>query len=164
MLAEIEDFLSGLGDGEPEPDRVLATIVCAAGPLDADPDAVRRLVQGNRGRLVTCASGSVLATFDSPPRAIGCAAALRDAASASGIVIRVGVHTGEVDIHASGVIGVPSQVAARLAAIAVPGEILASRIVKDLLVGSGIAFVDRGEHELPGLDGDLPTFVAAPAR
>ncbi len=164
MLAEIEGFLSGLGGGEPEPDRVLATIVCAAGALDADPDAVRRLIQTNRGRLVTSAAGSVVATFDSPARAIGCAAALRAAASASGIVIGVGVHTGEVDIRADNAGGgVSSQVAARLAAIAEPGEILTSRIVKDLLVGSGIAFAARGERGLPGLDGDWPIFAAAPA-
>ena len=113
---------------------------------------------------MTSAAGSVVATFDSPARAIGCAAALRAAASASGIVIGVGVHTGEVDIHADNAGGgVSSQVAARLAAIAEPGEILTSRIVKDLLVGSGIAFAARGDCELPGLDGDWPTFAAAPA-
>ena len=143
-------FYAGLAREEPEPDSVLATIVCAAGPLDADPDAVRRMIQANRGRLVTSAEGTVVTTFDSPARAIGCATALQDAASTSGIVIRVGVHAGEVDIRASDIAGLSSQVAACLATVAEPGEILASGIVRDLVVGSGIAFDDRGERELPG--------------
>jgi pimeloyl-ACP methyl ester carboxylesterase len=163
MLAEIEGFLAGLAREEPEPDTVLATIVCAAGSLDADPGAIRRVIGANRGRLVTSAEGTVVATFDSPARAIGCATALREAAGTSGIVIRVGVHTGEIDIRASDIAGVSSQVAARLAAIAEPGEILASRIVRDLVVGSGIAFDDRGERELPGLDGEWAIFAATPA-
>jgi pimeloyl-ACP methyl ester carboxylesterase len=163
MLAEIEGFLAGLAREEPEPDTVLATIVCAAGSLDADPDAVSRVIVGNRGRLVTSAEGTVVATFDSPARAIGCATALREAAGTSGIVIRVGVHTGEIDIRASDIAGVSSQVAARLAASAEPGAILAARIVRDLVVGSGIAFDDRGERELPGLDGEWAIFAATPA-
>ena len=77
-------------------------------------------------------------------------------------MIRVGVHTGEVDIRASDIAGLSSQVAACLAAVAEPGEILASGIVRDLVVGSGIAFDDRGERELPGLDGHWGIFAATP--
>jgi hypothetical protein len=159
MLAEIEDFVSGLAGQGPELDRVLATIVCTAGPLDAYEDTARRLIQANRGRLVTSADASVVATFDSPARAIRCATALRDAAGTSGVPVQVGVHTGEVDIGADDIAGVSSQVTARLAAVAQPGEILTSRIVKDLVLGSGIAFADRGQHKLTGSDDDWPVFA-----
>jgi pimeloyl-ACP methyl ester carboxylesterase len=159
MLAEIEDFVSGLAGHEPEPDRVLATIVCTVGPLDAYQDTARRLIQANRGRLVSSADASVVGTFDSPARAIRCATAVRDAAGKSGVPVRVGVHTGEVDIRADDIAGVSSQVTAGLAALAQPGEILTSRIVKDLVLGSDIAFADRGEHTLTGSDDDWPVFA-----
>ena len=145
MLAEIEDFVSGLSGDEPEPDRVLATILCASGPLDSHDDAVRHRVEAHRGRVIRSTNETILATFDSAVRAIRCAAALR---ASAGIPIRVGVHTGEVDIRGDDIAGLSSRVTARLAALAQPGEILTSRIVKDLVVGSGIAFADRGEHEL----------------
>ncbi|MGH7209959.1 MAG: alpha/beta fold hydrolase, partial [Acetobacteraceae bacterium] len=119
MLSEIEDFLSGLSGAEPEPDRVLATILCAGGPFDVHDDAARRCVEAHRGRVIKCTDEWVLATFDSAVRAIRCAAAL---CASARIPIRVGVHTGEVDIRADDIAGVSSQAAARLAAVAQPGE------------------------------------------
>jgi class 3 adenylate cyclase len=124
---------------------VLATILCASGPLDSHDDVVRRRVEAHRGRVIRSTNETILATFDSAVRAIRCAAALR---ASAGIPIRVGVHTGEVDICGDDIAGVSSRVSARLAALAQPGEILTSRMVKDLVVGSGIAFADRVEHEL----------------
>jgi pimeloyl-ACP methyl ester carboxylesterase len=157
MLAEIERFLAGRSlarpePDRPEPDRVLVTIVCAVnaalGGDDTDVAAVRAEVQAHRGRLIECTSEVTLATFDSPARAVRCAAALRDvAAGAAGGgagAFRAGVHTGEVEISAEGIAGASGDVAARVAALAGPGEILATQIVRDLVVGSGIAFADRG--------------------
>jgi pimeloyl-ACP methyl ester carboxylesterase len=160
MLAEIEDFVSGLSGDEPEPDRVLATILWASGPLGSHDEAVRRGVEAHRGRVVRSTNDTILATFDSAVRAIRCAAALR---ASAGISIRLGIHTGEVDIRADDIAGVSSRVAASLAALAQPGEILTSRIVKDLVLGSGIAFSDRGEHKLTGADDGLPVFAVLEA-
>jgi class 3 adenylate cyclase len=129
---------------------------------DADLAAVRAQVQGHRGRVIKCAPDVTVATFDSPARAIRCAVALR-AAAAGGSSFRAGVHTGEVEISADGIAGASGDVAARVAAMATPGEIVATQIVKDLVVGSGIAFDDRGERELPGLDGEWAIFAATPA-
>ena len=147
MLAEIEDFLSGLAGREPEPDRVLVTILYA---LTDDQLAVAgRQVKAHRGRLIRSTSEYTMATFDSPVRAIRCAAALRDDASASGIALRAGVHAGEVEFTGEDIGGVSGQVAAAVAGAARPGEILTSRIVKDLVVGSGIAFADGGAQRPP---------------
>lgn len=159
MLAEIEDFLSGLAGREPEPDRVLVTILYA---LTDDHLAVAgRQVKAHRGRLIRSTSEYTMATFDSPVRAIRCAAALRDDASASGIALRAGVHAGEVEFTGEDIGGVSGQVAAAVAGAARPGEILTSRIVTDLVVGSGIAFADGGAQRLTGTAEDWPLLAVA---
>ena len=93
----------------------------------------------------------LLATFDGPARAIQCAAAIRDGAlHGYGLEVRSGVHTGEIELLGNDVGGIAVHIGARVGALAGPGEVLVSNTVKDLVVGSGIAFEDRGEREFKG--------------
>jgi class 3 adenylate cyclase len=82
-----------------------------------------------------------------------CAEAIRDAAQELGLEIRAGIHTGEVEVRGEDIGGLSVHIGARVAAAAEPGEILVSRTVWDLVVGSGIELTDRGEHELRGVPG-----------
>ena len=93
----------------------------------------------------------VLATFDAPVRGLRCAETLRSALSDAGIAIRAGVHTGEVELRGDDVAGIGVHIAARVAALAESGELLASRTVKDLVAGSDYAFESRGMHSLKGV-------------
>jgi class 3 adenylate cyclase len=103
----------------------------------------------------------VLATFDGPARAVRCAAALREAASREGITIRAGLHTGEIEPRAGAdITGIAVVIAQRISALAGPREIVVSRTVVDLTAGSGLEFGQRGEHELKGVPGVWPVFVA----
>jgi class 3 adenylate cyclase len=111
--------------------------------------------------MINCTSEGLLATFDGPGRAIRCAAAIRHAAANLGIPTRAGVHTGEVELRGDQVTGMSLQVAAQVAALAQPAEILVSRTVKDLVAGSGISFADRGNHQLSGIGDTWPLFAVA---
>jgi class 3 adenylate cyclase len=170
ILDEIEEFLTGVRRG-PEPDRVLATVLitdivgstetaAALGDrrwrelLQAHHAAVRRELERFRGREVDTAGDGVLATFDGPARAIRCAIAIRDVVEAIGLSIRAGLHTGECEMHGSGIAGIAVHMGARVAASAGSGEVLVSSTVKDLVAGSGIEFEDRGVHELKGVPGE----------
>jgi class 3 adenylate cyclase len=96
----------------------------------------------------------LLATFDGPARAIQCAAAIREGARRGyGLEVRSGLHTGEIELLGNDVGGIAVHIGARVGALAAPGEVLVSNTVKDLVVGSGIDFEDRGEHELKGVPG-----------
>jgi pimeloyl-ACP methyl ester carboxylesterase len=167
VVDEIEEFVTGIRPA-PEPDRVLATVVftdivgsteqaAALGDrrwrdlLAAHHAAVRRELERFRGREIDTAGDGFLATFDGPARAIRCAGAAVGAAKELGLVLRAGVHTGECEFLGEKVAGIAVHVGARVAAAAAPGEVLVSGTVKDLVSGSGIEFVDRGEHELKGL-------------
>ncbi|MGZ8717904.1 MAG: adenylate/guanylate cyclase domain-containing protein, partial [Aeromicrobium sp.] len=92
-----------------------------------------------------------LATFDGPARAIRCACAIRDAVRGLGIEIRAGLHTGEIELAETGVEGLAVHLGARISALAQAGEVLVSSTVKDLVVGSGIEFIERGTHTLKGV-------------
>jgi class 3 adenylate cyclase len=98
--------------------------------------------------LRTHTAGRVLATFDAPGQAIRSAVALRNETPAEGLGLRVGIHTGETDLTGDQIVGPSLSIAERVADHAQHGEILVSRTVKDLVVGSGITFVDRGSHPL----------------
>ena len=102
------------------------------------------------GRVVKGLGDGILATFDAPARGLRCADALRAALAAAGIPIRAGVHTGEVELRGEDVSGIGVHIAARVAALAGAGELLASRTVKDLVTGSGYSFDSRGLHSLQG--------------
>ncbi len=94
-----------------------------------------------------------MATFDGPTKAVLCAAAIRDAVSVLGLEVRAGIHTGEVEVRGDDIGGIAVHIAARIAALAGPGEVVVSRTITDLVAGSGMEFDDRGHHELKGLPG-----------
>jgi class 3 adenylate cyclase len=129
--------------------------------LDRHDEAARRLVDQEGGRLIKRTGDGVLALFDGPGRGIRCALALRAELRASGIEIRAGLHTGEVDLRSDDVGGIAVHIAARVLAAADPGEVLVSRTVHDLVVGSGITLEDRGTHTLKGLDHQWQLFAAS---
>jgi class 3 adenylate cyclase len=178
VLAEIERFLR-----EPEtattPDRVLATVLftdivasteqlAATGDdawgrtLDEHDRTMDRLVASYRGRVVKSTGDGILATFDGPARAVRCAAEMIDAASHQGITLRAGLHTGEIEIRPTDVVGIAVHTANRIAALADAGQILVSRTVVDLTAGSGLQFEPRGERALKGVPGSWATYAALP--
>lgn len=116
-------------------------------------DRVRYQLASFRGREIKETGDGFLALFDGTARAVRCAALIRDSVRELGIQIRAGIHTGEVEIVPNDVRGVAVHTAARILALAGPGEILVSGTTHDLLAGSGLAFEDRGSHELKGLSG-----------
>jgi class 3 adenylate cyclase len=121
-------------------------------------DLVRRQLERFRGREVKTMGDGFLATFDGPARAIACACAIRDAVSQLGLGVRAGLHTGELEIRDSDVAGIAVHIGQRVSSLAQPGEVLVSRTVVDLVVGSGIQFSDRGEHDLKGVPGSWRIF------
>jgi class 3 adenylate cyclase len=167
LLDEVEEFLTGVRR-EPEPDRVLATVLFtdivgstekAAALGDgawrelriAHHDRVRHLLDTHRGHEVDTAGDGFFATFDGPARAVRCAMAIAEAVRPLGVEIRAGCHTGEVELVGKDVAGVAVHIGARVAALAGPGEVWTSQTVKDLTAGSGLVFEDAGEHELKGV-------------
>jgi class 3 adenylate cyclase len=121
--------------------------------LDDHHALVRRQLELNKGREVNTAGDGFLATFDSPTRAVQCAQAIRDGVQRLGLTIRAGIHTGECEVAGRDVSGLAVHVASRVQSIADSGEILASATVRDLAAGSGLSWIDRGEHELKGVPG-----------
>ncbi|HWD51730.1 MAG TPA: adenylate/guanylate cyclase domain-containing protein [Acidimicrobiales bacterium] len=167
LVDEIQEFVTG-ERYQPGPDRTLATILFtdivdstanAARMGDrrwtqvlADHDGlVRRQLERFGGRFVKDTGDGLLATFDSPARAIRCALALRDGAGHLGIQMRAGLHAGEIERRGEDVGGIAVHVAARVAATAVAGEVLVSNTVVDLVEGAGVTFADRGAHTLKGV-------------
>jgi class 3 adenylate cyclase len=127
--------------------------------LDSHDSVTKALVDRHRGRVVKLTGDGALATFDGPGRALRCAFSLRDALEPLGVVIRAGVHTGEVELRGSDIGGIGVHVAARVLDAAGPGEVMASGAVPLLVAGSGIEFDDRGEHELKGVPGTWKLFA-----
>ena len=163
----------------PDPERILATVMFSdivdstrraaelgdrrwRDLLESMEAAVGRELQRFRGRAVKTMGDGFLATFDGPARGIRCATAIRDAArSQFGIEIRSGLHTGEIEVMGDDVGGIAVHIGARVGGIAQGGEVLVSGTVKDLVVGSGIAFEDRGERELKGVPGEWRLWAVA---
>jgi class 3 adenylate cyclase len=173
----VEEFVTGVPAAD-VPDRVLATILftdivgstetaAALGDnawkrtLDRHDEIVRRYLGRYRGRLVNTTGDGFVAVFDGPARAVRCAQAIADAVVALGLEIRAGVHTGEVELRGDDVGGLAVHIGARVAELAGPGEVLASRTVMDLVSGSGIAFTSRGVHELKGVPGRWELYRAS---
>jgi class 3 adenylate cyclase len=173
---EIEEFLTGVRTGS-DPDRVLTTMLFTdivdsttqaaemgdrrwRDLLDQHHDLVRAELDRFGGREVATTGDGFFATFDSPAQAVRCALSAANGVSSLGIQIRAGVHTGEVEVRGSDLGGLAVHIGARVAAAAQPGEVLVSSTVKDLLAGSGVAFEDRGEHELKGVPGTWRLFAA----
>jgi class 3 adenylate cyclase len=186
-LALFREFLTGAwraGAWEPgEPDRILTTLLFTDIVNSTERAAQlgdsrwRDLVQRHhaivrqelvrfRGREIDTAGDGFFASFDGPARGLRCASAVIDAVSELGLEARAGVHTGECEIIDGKPGGLAVVVGARISSMAPSGVVLASSTVKDLVVGSGITFEDRGEHELKGVPGawTLHAVVDAQAR
>ena len=176
-LEELEEFLTGSRRGR-EPDRVLATMLFTdiVGSTERAVElgdrrwkdlladhhrVVRTALRQHRGNEVRLTGDGFLATFDGPARAIRCAEAIRDGVRTLGLEVRAGLHTGEIELADSGVEGVAVHIGARVSSLAGTGEILVSSTVKDLVVGSGVAFRDRGAHALKGVPGEWRVFAVA---
>jgi class 3 adenylate cyclase len=121
--------------------------------LDVHDSVARDLIAANGGRYVKSTGDGVLATFDGPGRGIRFAEDFQDHLAPLGVTIRAGLHTGEVELRDDDIGGIAVHLAARILGEAAPGEILVSRTVRDLVVGSDVGFEDRGLHELKGIDG-----------
>lgn len=122
-------------------------------------DRIRLEIDRYRGREMATTGDGFLAVFDGAARAVRAAAAMTVAVRSLGIEIRAGLHTGEVELSGGQARGVTVHAAARVSALAGPGEVLISGTTRDLLDGSGLAFEDRGAHELKGLTGPRQIFA-----
>jgi class 3 adenylate cyclase len=171
---EIEEFLTGIRPA-PELERVLATVsFCdivdstkqaeALGDrqwralLDQHDEIARRSIERFRGQKIKSTGDGFLATFDGPGRAVYCIASIGETLRPLGIEIHSGIHTGEVEFKNSDVGGIAVHIAARVAALAGPGEVLVSGTVRDLVAGSGLRFQDRGARSLKGLSEEVRLF------
>lgn len=128
--------------------------------LATHQEDARSLLAHHRGRLVNTTGDGFVATFDAPARAIRCGIALAAAADRVGITIRAGVHTGEVELVDDDLRGLAVHLAARIMGAADPGTTLVSGTTRELAIGAGIEFVDRGMREFKGISGERPVFEA----
>ena len=176
VVNEVEEFITGTRSA-PEVNRVLATVLftdivgstqqaVSRGDsrwlelLDQHNILVRREFKRFGGREVKTVGDGFVATFDGPARAVLCAQAIAAGVRRLGLETRAGVHTGEVELRDGDIGGVAVHIAARVSALAGPGEVLVSRTVKDLTAGSGIGFIDRGTHTLKGITEDWQLLAA----
>jgi len=167
ILDEIQAFLTGT-HRIAEPDRVLATVLFSdiVGStehaarlgdrrwlelLEDHDRLVRTQLDRARGRSIKHTGDGFLATFDGPARAVRCAEAIRDVVRQLGIEVRAGLHTGECEFIGDEIGGLAVHIGQRVSALAAPNEVLVSSTVKDLVVGSGLRFEDRGTHALKGV-------------
>jgi class 3 adenylate cyclase len=174
---EIAEFLTGQQAAVVD-DRVLATVLFTDivdstrraaemgdrdwhALLDAHDAVVRSQLARFRGREVNTSGDGFLAMFDGPQRAIRCAMAIRDAVQALGLEVRAGLHTGECEVRGDDIGGIGVHIGARVSALAGPSEVLVSSTLRDLVIGSGIEFDDRGTHQLKGVPGEWRLFAVA---
>jgi class 3 adenylate cyclase len=170
LLGEMEEFLTGERH-RTEPDRMLATVlftdICNSTEhaarmgdrgwrymLERHDALFRRSLERHRGREVKHTGDGFMATFDGPARAIRCAADHAESVASIGLEVRAGLHTGELEVLNGDLGGLAVHIAARVMDRAAPCEVLVSSTVKDLVVGSGIPFEERGSHELRGVPGE----------
>lgn len=181
VLDEIESFLTGQRSSATATNRVLATVLFTdivgsterakqlgddtwTATLAAHNRIVEQQVSGSRGAVVKFTGDGALATFDGSARAISCACAIRDAVEGLGLTIRAGLHTSEVEVADSDVHGIAVHIAARIMALAAPGEVLVSGVIPPLVLGSRITFDDRGSHELKGVPNRWPVYAVRDIR
>jgi class 3 adenylate cyclase len=174
---EIAQFLTGQQANVAD-DRVLATVLFTDivdstrraaemgdrdwhALLDAHDAIVRVQLNRFRGREVNTSGDSFLAMFDGPQRAIRCAMAIRDAVQPLGIEVRAGLHTGECEVRGDDIGGIAVHIGARVSALAGPNDVLVSSTLRDLVIGSGLEFDERGSHELKGVPGEWRLFAVA---
>ncbi len=125
---------------------------------------IRRELDFFGGVVVDKTGDGLLARFDGPARAIRCAATIRESVRQLGIEVRCGLHVGECELMGDRMGGIAVHIGARIVAAAEPSEVLVSSTVKDLVVGSGIEFRDRGSHALKGVPGEWHLFSVEHAR
>jgi class 3 adenylate cyclase len=174
-MDEISSFLTGARPNLVS-DRVLATVlftdivasterVVAMGDrgwralLDRHHADAQDRIERFGGSFINTTGDGILATFDGPSRAIHCARAIREGAAGMVLEVRAGLHTGEVELMSNDIGGIAVHIAARVCALAGAGEVLVSSSVPPLVIGSGIEFGDRGDHELKGVPGTWRLFV-----
>ena len=176
LIGEIEEFVTGQRGGPP-PASVLTTLLFTdivgsteraaelgdrrwKALLDSHHAIVRTQIERFRGVEVNTTGDGFLAMFDGPARAVRCALAAGLALREVGVSIRSGVHTSEVELAGRDVRGIGVHVAARVMALAGPGEVVVTRVVRDLAVGSGLAFEERGRRALKGVPGEWELLAA----
>ncbi|MDT5057752.1 MAG: hypothetical protein QOF66_6118 [Mycobacterium sp.] len=174
---EIAEFLTG-HQADVADDRVLATVLFTDivdstrraadmgdrdwhALLDAHDAVVRAQLARFRGREVNTSGDGFLAMFDGPQRAIRCAMSIRDAVQSLGIEVRAGLHTGECEVRGDDIGGIAVHIGARVSALAGPNDVLVSSTLRDLVIGSGLEFDDRGAHQLKGVPGEWHLFAVA---
>jgi len=179
MLGDIEEFITGHRESAAGGlERVLATVLftdivdstrraATLGDqkwrqlLDQHDRLAKQTVERHRGILVKSTGDGVLATFDGPGRAVRCALAFGSAAEQMDMLLRAGLHTGEIELRGQDIGGISVHAAARVMGQSQPGEVLVSRVVTDLVSGAGLQFAERGSHELKGLPGRWDLFAAS---
>jgi class 3 adenylate cyclase len=124
---------------------------------------VRERLDRFRGREVTTTGDGFVAVFDGAERAIRAAQEITRALPEMGIQARAAVHSGEIELEGSNVRGLTVHIAARIMALAGPGDVFASWATRELLSGSPITFVDRGLHELRGLSEARRVYLVEPS-
>lgn len=129
--------------------------------LDRHDDAIRYQIGRFRGREVKNLGDGFLATFSGPARAIRCASAIIETIAPLGIAVRSGLHTGEIELRRNDISGIAVHIAARIAAMAHPGQPLVSSTVRDLVAGSDLVFQDRGLHVLQGLPEEIRLYAVS---
>jgi class 3 adenylate cyclase len=122
--------------------------------LDRHDTTVRRALVQFGGQAIKTTGDGFLAAFDGPARAIRCAQLIIEDARKLGVRVRAGVHSGECEVRGNDLAGIAIHTGARVAALARPGEVLVTGTVRDLVAGSDIQFIDRGQHSLKGIPGD----------
>jgi class 3 adenylate cyclase/alpha-beta hydrolase superfamily lysophospholipase len=174
LADEIEEFVTG-SRADLEPDRVLGTVLFTdivdstkravelgdrrwSGLLNQHDAVVRREVERFRGREVKTLGDGFLVTFDGPARAVRCARSIAEAVQSLGIAVRSGVHTGEIEVKGDDIAGIAVHIAARIAALAQGGQVLASRTVRDLVAGSNLSFREWGIQHIKGLTEPMTLF------
>ncbi len=177
---EVAEFLTGQQPAQVVDDRMLATVLFTdivdstrraveigdrdwRALLGAHDAIIRSQLARFRGREVNTSGDGFLATFDGPQRAIRCATAIRDAVQALGIEVRAGLHTGECEVRGEDIGGIAVHIGARVSALAGPNDVLVSSTLRDLVIGSGLEFEERGVHHLKGVPGEWRLFAVASA-
>jgi class 3 adenylate cyclase len=178
LLDVVEEFITGTARlAEPDVDRVLATVLFTdivdstarastlgdrawTSVLRQHDEIAAQEIARHRGVVVKRTGDGLLATFDGPARGVRAAQAIRRAMRPLGLDLRAGIHTGEVHRSSDDLAGIAVHIGARIGALADRGEVLVSSTVKDLVMGSGITFADRGHHELRGVPGDWHVWAA----
>ena len=175
-LRDYRQALKAMGKTLPAPERVLSTIlitdiVDSTGLLssmgdtawnrllDRHNEVIRAEIERWRGHEVSTAGDSFFVTFDGTARAVNAAQSMIEGLAPLGIEIRAGLHTGEVEVVDGRAAGTAVHIGARISSLARPGEVLVSRTVKETVIGSGLAFHDRGTHQLKGVPGEWQLFA-----